>query len=284
MLVSSVMKRFAYFATALVILLAALFAYVNRGSIRDTLNVWTKPKLPIAQEYTSSTGETSKQNTENVKEAPQKVDAEIQPVAVSDTLVWKGALPAEVNLAVPFLLQAPHQNWVEPFEDACEEASLIMVDAFYQGRHTNFAADEGEAALLKTVAYEDSIYGHNKNTNTREVARTAENYFGYHNVIIRKITSASDMKAVLANGYPIIVPADGRALENPNFRNGGPDYHMLVVKGYTKDGLWITNDPGTRNGPDYLYKQDVLLNAIHSFVEGNMEAGAKEIIVVLPNS
>jgi len=278
------MKRFMHFATAILVFFVALFSYVNRGSIRDTLSAWTKPKLPVAQEYTAPTVETPKKNTENAQEAPQKTAAENQPVTASDSLVWKGTLPMEVNLAVPFLLQAPHQNWVEPFEDACEEASLLMVNAFYQGRHTNFAADEGETALLKTVAYEDSTYGHNKNTNTEEVAQTAKNYFGYQQVIIRKITSASDMKVVLANGYPLIVPADGRALENPNFRNGGPDYHMLVVKGYTKEGLWITNDPGTRNGPDYLYKQDVLLNAIHSFVEGNMESGAKEMIVVLPNS
>lgn len=201
-----------------------------------------------------------------------------------DPLAWNGVFPAEVNIAVPFLLQAPYQNWVEPFENACEEASLIMVDAFYQGRHANFAAAEGEEAILKVVAYEDGAYGYNKDTNTPEVALTAKNYFGYQHTIIRTVNSADDLKSVLANGYPVIVPAYGKALKNPNFRNGGPDYHMLVVKGYTKDGLWITNDPGTRNGPDYLYKQDVLLNAIHSFTEGNMQAGAKEMIVVLPNS
>ena len=59
---------------------------------------------------------------------------------------------------------------------------------------------------------------------------------------------------------------------------------MLVVKGYTKDGKWITNDPGTRRGADYVYSNDVLMNAIHSFNKQDMRKGAQEFIVVLPNS
>lgn len=159
-----------------------------------------------------------------------------------------------------------------------------MVDAFYRGRSTAFGADEAAEAILKVVAFEDATYGYNKDTTTQEVARTAKEYFGYESAFIRPLETPEDMKRVLANGYPIIVPAYGKALGNPNFRNGGPEYHMLVVKGYTKDGKWITNDPGTRRGADYLYANDVLLNAIHSFHPEDMRKGAREFIVVLPNS
>ena len=47
-------------------------------------------------------------------------------------------------------------------------------------------------------------------------------------------------------GVPVLLPAAGRLLRNPYFSGQGPLYHMLVVKGYTRDGKIITDDPGTR--------------------------------------
>ena len=60
----------------------------------------------------------------------------------------------------------------------------------------------------------------------------------------------------------------------------GPLYHMLVVKGYTKDGTIITNDPGTRRGADFLYDPDALFNAVHDWNGGNVNEGAKVMVVV----
>jgi hypothetical protein len=57
---------------------------------------------------------------------------------------------------------------------------------------------------------------------------------------------------------------------------------MLVIKGYKADGSWITNDPGTHNGPDYVYPHDRLLNAIHDFKAGDMVDGDKVMVVVFP--
>jgi hypothetical protein len=272
-----------------------LVGWTFRGELRDAWADVTKPALPAAQEYRPEGQETGENpayvGTPAGRQEAEKTDAAILPPPASnlptpsgDPLAWEGALPAETNLAVPFLLQAPHQNWDQPFGDACEEASLIMVDAFYRGRATNYGADEGAEAILEVVAYEDATYGYNKDTTTEDAAHTAREYFGYERVLVLPLTSPEDMKRVLANGYPIIVPAYGKALGNPNFRNGGPVYHMLVVKGYTKDGAWITNDPGTRRGADYIYSNDVLMNAIHTYNKEDMRKGAKEFIVVLPNS
>ena len=77
-----------------------------------------------------------------------------------------------------------------------------------------------------------------------------------------KLSSIDDIKKNVSNGNPIIIPALGRELKNPNFKSPGPLYHMLVVKGYTKDGMIITNDPGTRKGKDYLYDPIIFWNAI----------------------
>jgi hypothetical protein len=71
-------------------------------------------------------------------------------------------------------------------------------------------------------------------------------------------------------------------LGNPYFSGDGPPYHMLVLTGY-KRGKFITNDPGTRRGEGYMYKEDVIMNAIHDWA-GSKETirdGEKAMMVVL---
>ncbi len=55
---------------------------------------------------------------------------------------------------------------------------------------------------------------------------------------------------------------------------------MLVIKGYTKDSMIITNDPGTRKGHNYLYDVSTLYNAVHDWNAVDIQSGAKVIIVV----
>ncbi len=247
-------------------------AYLLRGNLREIVHSATKPALPKPVAYTPPAT------------VPTNPIPPLTPPHVEEGKAREGAsepIPTEINLAVPFLLQAPKQSWVAPFEDACEEASLLMVDAYYDGRKTSFGADEGTKAILAIVAYEDKAYGYNKDTNAEEALETSQNYFHRPNVEIAEATE-SNIKSALAKGYPVIAPAYGKALLNPNFRNGGPAYHMLVIKGYTKDGQWITNDPGTKNGPDYLYPKQRLLDAIHDFNKEEMKLGRKVVIIVKP--
>lgn len=253
------------FIGILVVIAGAIMAYVVRGDLRDVARDLSKPTLPEAVAYAPPAPLVT---TPHLEEGKARGGGS-EPI------------PAELNLSVPFLLQAPKQIWIDPFEDACEEASLLMVDAYYDGRKTNFGADEGTTAILAVVAYEDKTYGYNKDTNAKEASLTAQNYFKHPNVEIVEATE-TNIKSALAKGYPVIAPAYGKALLNPNFKNGGPEYHMLVIKGYTKDGQWITNDPGTRNGPDYLYPKQRLLDAIHDFNATDMKLGRQVVVIIKP--
>ncbi len=259
-------------AGVVVVLLGA--GWLARGVIRDVWYDVTRPSVPEAVPYTPSVPAPTKPTTTKSAPAPAPTPTPTPTPAPTQTT------KLSVNLAVPFLLQAPNQNWVQPYEDACEEASLVMVDAYYDGRTKTFAADEGLIALDAVIAFEDETYGYNKDTTSADVANTAKVFFG-RKATVMDATEAS-IKKMLNQGYPVIVPAYGKALKNPNFKNGGPEYHMLVIKGYNKDGSWITNDPGTRNGPDYVYGKQVLLDAIHDFDPRDMQAGRKVMIVVTP--
>jgi hypothetical protein len=88
-----------------------------------------------------------------------------------------------------------------------------------------------------------------------------------------------DIKKELAKGNPVIVPTAGRQLHNPNFRQPGPIYHMLVVKGYEGDNF-ITMDVGTRNGYNYVYGQKVLFHAIADWQNDAPNQSAKTMVVI----
>lgn len=197
-----------------------------------------------------------------------------------DPFEFSGERPAEVNLAVPFMLQAPKQNWDMPYQEACEEASLLMVVNFLKGRSTDFSPDEADRLILGLVDYETK-QGDPPDVTLSRIADIARNRYGLR-TRLTSITSINPLKNAVANGYPVIIPASGKALKNPNFRNGGPPYHMLVVKGYLRDGRIITNDPGTRNGKDYVYSASLFLGAIHDWNNGDVLNGEKVALVLLP--
>jgi len=107
-------------------------------------------------------------------------------------------------------------------------------------------------------------------------------HFGVANARVVPVTSIMDIKKELAKGNAVLLPANGKLLRNPNFRNGGPPYHMITAKGYT-DSSVIVNDPGTRLGADYVYKDDVLFTALADWVGANdvgVASGPKVMIVV----
>jgi len=189
-------------------------------------------------------------------------------------------LPAEINLKVPFTPQAPHANWELPYGEACEEASALMVHYFFEKK--TFTKESADKEIKKLVDFQNKKYGFYKDSTADETARFIKDHWKYKKV--RVIPASIDaIKQELAAGRPVIIPAAGRLLGNPNFRRPGPLYHMLVVKGYTKDGKFITNDPGTRNGANYVYDQKVLMNAIHDWNGGDVNKGKKVIIVVEKN-
>ena len=70
----------------------------------------------------------------------------------------------------------------------------------------------------------------------------------------------------------------GRELNNPYYKAPGPIYHAVVVKGYV-NGKFITNDPGTSHGHDYLYDPQTLINANHEWNAANIDQGRHAIII-----
>ena len=98
-----------------------------------------------------------------------------------------------------------------------------------------------DAEILKLIEWENKTFGYYEDTTAAEIARILREYFGHKNVEVRYDFTIEDIKSEVASGHPVILPAAGRLLGNPNFRRPGPLYHALVIKGFTKNKI-ITND------------------------------------------
>lgn len=275
------------------LVVGGVFAFAYRAELRDWWFEMNRPKLPAAVRFappkTSPEGIGSEQTSpvEGGVATSEHYTLVTTPTAApkpgaADPFADKGPLPDEVNLAVPFTSQAPYGDWSLPYEDACEETSAIMVNAYYQGETGTIAPATAKKRIDDLVAFEKKFLGFYEDTNAADTAKFIKAYFGGPDALIRPLTER-DLKRALANGYPVIIPASGKLLPNPNYRGGGPVYHMFVVKGYTKDRI-ITNDPGTRRGADYTYTFDQIANAAHDWNGGDVAHGASLMLVVLPPS
>lgn len=177
-----------------------------------------------------------------------------------------------ILLDAPFISQAPFGNWSDPRkQDGCEEAAAIMAMAWVKNEKlTSQMADE---KINEISAYEEKMYGNSRDTNAQDTAeRIFKKFFKYDNVRVKYNITKENIKQELFKSNLVIVPTNGRLLNNPNYTFPGPTTHNLVIIGYDVDKKeFITNDPGTRRGEKYRYNEDVLENALSDYPTGNHE-------------
>ncbi len=180
-------------------------------------------------------------------------------------------------ISVPFTSQAPFANWDMPYQEACEEASMIMIEDFSKGiKSQRIEPSEADSRILDLVKWEENKT-YPIDLTAQEVVRVLFERFGIKARVAPY--SANLIRQQINAGRPIILPAAGRLLGNPNFHQPGPLYHMLVVKGYEGDEF-ITNDPGTRRGENYRYHFSAFDKAAHDWNGGDVENGEQAIIIL----
>lgn len=188
------------------------------------------------------------------------------------------------TLDVPFTPQAPFGEWSDQRQqDGCEEASVLM--AYYWTQSKHLTLEKAKETILEIADFETKNYGGFVDTSAEDTAdRILKEYFGYNNFAVKRKINTEDILFELALGNLILVPANGKLLQNSNFTPPGPDRHMLVIKGYDKKTQeFIANDPGTKMGENYRYNADVLFHAIADYPTGNhavIETIEKVMIVV----
>lgn len=171
---------------------------------------------------------------------------------------------------VPFTSQAPGGQWAdEVFQNACEEASILMAAAWAKGQSL-----PGREAVERTIrelsALAEKFFGVGAlDTSAEDTAELFREYAGT-DARLREGVTLADIKDSLAAGDLVVAPFDGRRLGNPYFTPPGPEYHMLVIVGYDPElEVFIVNDPGTRRGEGYRYDERVLFSALRDYETGH---------------
>jgi hypothetical protein len=262
----------------LIILVEILYLVYSSKRIILSDN-FISPEIKIKSELAEEKKKTEAENKINVvndsegKETPAE---NIQPeqAATSSPAIAASSTPEIKNviISVPFTPQAPSGEWGNPiFQDGCEEAASLMAVYWARGEGLDFKKAKEE--IIAASDYEKEKYGEYRDASAEDtVSRIIKGYFNYDKVLVRKNIKLSDIIYEIMKGNLVILPMDGRALKNPYYTPPGPERHMIVVRGYDKDKKeFITNDPGTKRGEGYRYKEDVLFAAIRDYLTGHKE-------------
>ncbi len=206
-------------------------------------------------------------------DAEWKLENEVLPSTILDEPVQK------VHLAVPFWSQAPEKDWNQPWQDACEEASIIQ-SAHYV-KWVPLDSQKMKQEILKLVDVQNDLFWDYVDTTIQQTKELYLAYYGsWDRVEIIQDPSIDQMKEQLEKWRTIVTPLAWKLLKNKFYTDGWPRYHMLTVVWY--DETWfITNDVWTKNWEWYHYPYERFMSAIHDFVPvWNIISWEKKILVI----
>lgn len=189
---------------------------------------------------------------------------------------------AKTQLVVPFIVQSPYGDWRQPWQDACEEATIAMVDAYYTGKkHTRKTAG---AIIRQLIRWEIKEFGIYKDNRAVEISDIVNEYFPWRARVMENPT-LDEIKAEIDADRPVIAPVYGRRLKNPHFADGGPDYHTVVISGYDDEKEeFIVQEPGTKRGLDWRYSYATVDDALHDYLPGNRTKFGKRVAIFTDKS
>lgn len=236
-----------------IILIGALSFFPKRSGFEAPIS--------IPSEDGSASENMSRYESETIVEEKE----EIEIVAREPEVIMKRILQE-----VPFTSQAPMGNWSELiFQNACEEASLLMADKWASGGIFG-TAEERESEIRLITKEEERFFPKNTyDLSAEDTLFLAKSLYPEMNISLVENISKENIISALVKESIAIIPANGQKLGNPNFTAPGPLYHMLLIRGYDPvSDEFITNDPGTRRGELYRYKTDILFDAMQDYETG----------------
>lgn len=192
--------------------------------------------------------------------------------------------PVEKHLSlvdhdVPFAIQAPGGDWKNArYQDGCEEASVLMAFRWLEGKKITDAKKELDTISRAMEKQLETFH----DTSMEDTFAFVQRYAPKSDATLLNGVTIDQMIVALREGKILVTATNGRKLGNPNFTSPGPEYHMLVVRGYDPaSDEFITNDPGTRRGEGYRYKSATLFSAMQNYRTGHHEGTLPEEKMVI---
>lgn len=243
------------------------------------LTCFSVTSLALYRKFSPSKIETK------VTQITQKIEEVKETIVPIPTKILPSGLPDKHLIKTAFVPQSPEKNWDQPWQDACEEASLLTLDYYYK----NIPSADSQTIkndLSKMFDFEtQQSFTHD--INLEQMSLVSQEYLGYSAKIINN-PSVDDLKKYLAENIPIIAPANGKTLyqENKHFKDGGPYYHNLVILGYDDNTQKFTvHDVGTQFGAYFKYSYPLLIDSIHDFPASaqkeDINNGDKKVLILI---
>lgn len=195
----------------------------------------------------------------------------------------KSSIPEKKNLSVPFTPQAPQSDWSEPWQNACEETSIIMANNFYKNK--KISPDQAQKQILEVFALKNKEFGTSTDESMERIAEIINSAQLDWTAVLSVNPELNAIKAEIAQNHPVIVPVDARLLIGSQYDGGPVDYHVLVISGYDdKTEEFIVQDPGSKNGKNDRYGYENLYTAINDYLPTATPSGRKAVLFTKPNN
>ena len=186
--------------------------------------------------------------------------------------VKKDASPAS-TLTVPYVSQAPDGEWVLPWSQACEEASIAMIAGYYQEKPV-IDPKESKQIMQTMIEWENQALKKNEDTTAEETLEIIQQQ-GIFEGSVKRHPRLEDIKNELAKKQPVIAFVDMYQLYQESRQKDA--FHVFVINGYDdKKQEFVIQDPA-REKKRYAY--DVLMNALHDYDPTTKEATGEPTVI-----
>lgn len=282
-----------YFLTIILIsAIAWIFFSFNSDNANKELALKYDEIISDFEEMLNSTGTESVISEEKVIEIPADSNttsnkAEENPTSTAVVADKKEitVLPDNILHNVDFTSQAPFRDWSYPWQDACEEAAVLMTMRYFDGRGIEDKYDARDA-LQEIIDWENENFGFYRDTSATTTMKIITDFYDYHDVRLEYDPTLEFIKRELARGNLITVPTAGRILENPYFTPPGPIYHNIVLIGYDDEKeIFYANDPGIMSGGGFKYSYENIMESIAdwSYEKASIDMDKRVILIVGPS-
>lgn len=196
----------------------------------------------------------------------------------------------EKELDIRFYSQFPLDistgiKYDEPYQNFCEEASLLNGYYFLTGEQPDLKQYNNDLSKLKEL--EDILFdGWYMHTSLQDTLKLLIAFQWDNQKIFWEIIQKPSIKTIKENiskWNPIVVPVYGKWLSNDLFIWGWPVYHNLLIKWYTEQNF-IVNEVWVSKWDGYNYNIQELMENIANYDEklypDNFKKWKKEILIL----
>jgi len=190
-------------------------------------------------------------------------------------------MSTEKNLPVPFTSQAPQADWSEPWQNACEETSIIMANNFYKDK--NITPEQAKKQILEVFRLKNEHFGKSEDESMSRIAEIINAADLGWTATLSINPELNAIKEEIAKNHPVIAPVDARLLIGSQYKGGPIDYHVLVISGYDdKTEEFIVQDPGTKSGKNDRYGYQNFYDSINDYLPHSNPSGRKAVLFTAP--